>query len=808
MPAGTEGKASRHRTACHLWEALLIMKRTLGTISLIIAVGLSAPGTESTPSPLKDGYAGSASCRDCHEKFYQLWSTSRHGLAMQPYTADFAQEQLTAQEEDIAIGEYRYRAYIDSEAGYVLETGAETKNKYMIVHVLGGKNVYYFLTTLEKGRLQTLPVAYDVKKNEWFDTALSGVRHIPEQQSEEPINWKEWPYTFNTSCYGCHVSQLAINYDLRTDTYKTAWKEPGINCETCHGPGEEHNRVAGATPKGQPLPEPKIISTKTMTKEQRNHLCASCHAKATAPLTSSYPPGERFFNHFDLVTLENSDYYPDGRDLGENYTYTSWLMSPCAKSGKLDCMHCHTSSGRYRFREKARANDACLPCHEARVSDASAHTYHKPDSPGSICVSCHMPMTSFARMNRSDHSMLPPTPAATLVYKSPNACNICHMDKDAAWADAYVRKWRERDYQAPALHRAGLIDAARKRDWSRLEDMLEYITSGDHDEVFTASLIRLLLASDDERAHRVFLDALKDPSPLVRAAAAEAVALRATQESLQALVESTGDAYRLVRIRAASALAAYPGLTVMGEHGERLKKANEEYLASLSTRPDQWTSHYNLGNYHLNRSEYKAALDSYETALKFEPRAVMAMVNSSITYAKMGENNKAEQVLRNALKVSPENAAANLNMGLLKAEKNDASEAEKYLKAAFSYDPRMAQAAFNLSVLVSKDRIDEAISWCGKAVSLRPSEPRYAYTLGFFQQQKGDPEGAIRTLDALITGQPAYLDAYLLLAEIYGKEGKAEEAKKVFNKALAIEGAPEPFKNHVREKLSALKNKP
>jgi len=27
-------------------------------------------------------------------------------------------------------------------------------------------------------------------------------------------------------------------------------------------------------------------------------------------------------------------------------------------------------------------------------------------------VSCHMPMTGFARLNRSDHSMLPPTPAA------------------------------------------------------------------------------------------------------------------------------------------------------------------------------------------------------------------------------------------------------------------------------------------------------------------------------------------------------------------------------------------------------------
>ena len=47
-----------------------------------------------------------------------------------------------------------------------------------MLHALGGKNVYYFLTPLERGRLQTLPVAYDVRTKQWFDTAASGVRHF------------------------------------------------------------------------------------------------------------------------------------------------------------------------------------------------------------------------------------------------------------------------------------------------------------------------------------------------------------------------------------------------------------------------------------------------------------------------------------------------------------------------------------------------------------------------------------------------------------------------------------------------------
>jgi hypothetical protein len=269
---------------------------------------------------------------------------------------------------------------------------------------------------MERGRLQVLPLAYDVPKKEWFDTAASGVRHFPgRSETDEPVSWRDQQYTFNTACYSCHVSQLSTNYDLKTDTYHTVWAEPGINCETCHGPSEEHNRVCREAPKGTVPKDLKIIRTKPFTIEQHNSNCGTCHAKMD-PLTVGFTPGDRFFDHYNLATLEDPDFYPDGRDLGENYTYTLWRMSPCVKSGKLHCVQCHTSSGRYRFKQEEKANEACMPCHKQRVENATAHTHHKADSPGNKCISCHMPMTDFARMRRSDHSMLPPTPAATTAF--------------------------------------------------------------------------------------------------------------------------------------------------------------------------------------------------------------------------------------------------------------------------------------------------------------------------------------------------------------------------------------------------------
>ena len=116
---------------------------------------------------------------------------------MQPYTPEFAKAKLTPQEKEVVIGKLKYRA--DVNEGVVMETGSKVKKKYPIEHVLGGKNVYYFLTPMERGRLQVLPLAYDVTKKEWFDTAASGIRHFPGRgERDEPVSWTDQQYTFNT----------------------------------------------------------------------------------------------------------------------------------------------------------------------------------------------------------------------------------------------------------------------------------------------------------------------------------------------------------------------------------------------------------------------------------------------------------------------------------------------------------------------------------------------------------------------------------------------------------------------------------
>lgn len=436
----------------------------MGSLLAALAVLSGCARVEMGTSGQKDksGSAGSSQCRTCHPGFYKKWATSHHGLAMQPFTAEFAKASLRPQDSALTVGAATYQAVFEAEGGFQEEKGPKGVRRLPMVQVMGGKNTYYFLTPMERGRLQVLPLAYDVQKQQWYDMAASGVRMHAEGHSQRPLEWTDSAYTFNTACYSCHVSQLRTNYDLASDTYHSSWREPGINCETCHGDGAAHVALYenDLTAKHEDM---RILRTTRMTPAQRNEMCAPCHAKMS-PISAGYEATQRFFDHYDLVTLEDPDYYPDGRDLGENYTFTSWLMSPCIRNGKFDCIHCHTSSGRYRFATE-NPNGACQPCHQDVVAKVEAHSHHKAGTPGGNCIDCHMPKTRFANMNRSDHSMLPPTPAVTMKHQSPNACNLCHKNKPASWADAKVRQWFPEDYQKPVLARAALVDQARRGRW-------------------------------------------------------------------------------------------------------------------------------------------------------------------------------------------------------------------------------------------------------------------------------------------------------------------------------------------------------
>ncbi|MCX7819005.1 MAG: ammonia-forming cytochrome c nitrite reductase subunit c552 [Kiritimatiellae bacterium] len=782
---------------------MMVPVRCWRSAAAIGAIGAAAAGGEV---PLSAIFTGSSACRDCHPRFYELWESSHHGRAMQPVGAVLARGELTPHETPLEIPPYRYQMRLEGNRADMLEEGPEGRKTYPVLYTLGGKNVFYFLTLLDGGRLQVMPVAYDVVGRRWIDTTGSMVRHA-EGLNDEALYWKERPLTFNTSCFDCHVSQMSRGYDPATDSYRTTWNEPGINCEVCHGPGAEHvRRFREAQQRGEPPPTNLfLIRMKDLTPQQRNDACSPCHAKMR-PLTPQYIPGQRFWDHYDLVTWEHPDYYPDGRDLGENYTLGSWLMSPCARKGGMDCLHCHTSSGRYRFRGET-ANHACLPCHRERVENAAAHTHHPVGSKGNECVSCHMPMTWFAQMRRSDHSMRPPAPAATIAFGSPNACNLCHSNQTPQWADTKVREWRTRDYQAPVLALGRLVQAARSNDWSRLPAILEYLGRPDAEVMAAASLLRLLADCPDPRAAAAARQRLAiDPSPLVRAAATELLGRqRDAPPNRAALFAGCRDEARLVRIRSALALSGAVGPADPEPDRTAWSAAIAEYRASLDCRPDDWASHYNLGNLHLDQGDPRAAVAAFAAAVRIAPEQPMAWVNGAIAHARAGDLAQSEQWLRRALAIAPTNAVANFNLALAVAERGRLDEAETLLRRALASDPRMAEAAYNLGVLLGRRSPAEAIEWTARAVRFRPADPRYRWTHAFYLHRAGRIAEARAELEDLMQRRPVFPDAVILLGEIYETEGRAADARKIYELALQDPALPSDAVRTIRARLRAMR---
>jgi tetratricopeptide (TPR) repeat protein len=346
-----------------------------------------------------------------------------------------------------------------------------------------------------------------------------------------------------------------------------------------------------------------------------------------------------------------------------------------------------------------------------------------------------MPASENARTRNTDHSMLPPTPAATLAYKSPNACNLCHQDKDARWADTEVRHWHTRDYQSPLLARAALIDAARRRDWSSLPDMLDYLATPGHDPVFAASLFRLLTLCPDPRRFAAALDALSDPSPMVRTAAVDLLAQRIDAVSAPALAARSKDESRLVRIRAAAALARAPAGTLQASAVWALQPATQEFIASLRTRPDDYAQHMELGNFYADQQNLRSAIAEYDRAALLRPGFAPPLVNASVVYSRLGDLPKAEDALRRAIAAEPAQSIAHFNLGLLLAETARRAEAEAELRKALELDPGNASARYNLAVLIGPKNPGEALALSRQAAELSPDDPKYRSAVTYFQMR-------------------------------------------------------------------------
>ena len=133
----------------------MIRKNLLYICGIIFLISSVSCTQKKKTTEAEAEFAGSSSCIECHENFYKLWSPSHHGKAMEPINLKYIQEENLPESEEFLLEGKIYSVTLQDSSMFMIEKDGEAIKKYKVAWALGGKNVSYYLTMLEKGKLQT-----------------------------------------------------------------------------------------------------------------------------------------------------------------------------------------------------------------------------------------------------------------------------------------------------------------------------------------------------------------------------------------------------------------------------------------------------------------------------------------------------------------------------------------------------------------------------------------------------------------------------------------------------------------------------
>lgn len=639
-----------------------------------MAAGCGTPA--SAPPRPEAGYAGSAACVACHAAEHAAWAASLHAAALR--TADAPGLASVLPSGDLTTGAEEVLRVVRAQDGPVVEASppGDTAARAPLPYVLGRRPLEQLLAAVPVGRLQALPIAFDIARREWFDLFAGDPR--------EPGDWGHWTgrgMTANSQCLACHTTGYEKRYQPADDSYASRWAEAGVGCEACHGPRSAH--VASRRSGAADTPTPPLAG------EPLLDLCATCHA-LRRERWDGHRPGAAWVDYYEPVLLDGDEYHPDGQLQVESYEWGSFVQSAMYRAG-VTCLDCHDAHGTAL---RAAGNALCIRCHDAAL-DTPAHTRHATGTPGSACLACHMPVTVFMQRDpRRDHSFVLPDPEASRTLGVPNACAACHAAEGPAWAATHVATWFGPEGRRAGRRRlAEAVAAGRAGDATGVPVLLE--TLAQHGSViWRASAARLLAQfTTDESVRAALVAAARDEAPLVRASAAFALAeaVDAGQRDAgvhSALLTAATDPVRTVRLNAAWGLRADPTVD------PALFAEWEHSMALLAEHPE---TQHTLGVFHADRGDDARAEAAYRHALRLAPDSVPPRHNLALLLAARGDTDAAERELAHLRTHAPGFAAAACALGGLLADAGRWDEAARALQDCLRRDPTYPGALADLA---------------------------------------------------------------------------------------------------------------
>jgi predicted CXXCH cytochrome family protein len=677
----------------------------------------------SRAAPL-EGFAGSATCAECHAAETKAWSESDHAWALkEPDTrsmlGDFNDQRFTHKGVT--------SRFFMKDGKYFVETdGASGKlETFEVLYAVGHRPLQQYLVETGNGRLQVLDIAWDVNAKRWF--------HLyPDQDlpAGDGMHWTGTYKNWQARCATCHQTGFDKGYDFPSRTYKSHWTELTVGCETCHGPAKDHVEAAR---QGNPH---QSLVPKLGPGQQENEIntCGPCHARRDAFSQVQPPAGARFNDHYALSLLTPDLYFGDGQQNAEVFILGSFLQSKMKAKG-VTCSNCHEPHGNGLV---AEGNAVCTQCHNEggrsdfptlrkAEYDTPAHHHHEAGSEAAQCVTCHMPERSYMLIDpRRDHFFRKPDPLQSKAAGAPDVCTTCHTDKTAEWAAENIAQWfpnSDRSWQ----DRSALIafNAGDRQD-STLAALADFIRNRETPGIARASALRAVAASGTISADDAAL-LLKDDDALVRAATVGAIRHIPAGERVSLLTPLLSDPLRSVRQTAAIEIAGAGVAALPPADDTKFRAALQEYLDSRLANADTPEGHMAIGGMALSRRKWDDAEAAFRTAAEMDPQLSQAwLVLAQIREAR-GDAAGTEAALTAAVSAAPENIELLLARAGFEARRQRTDDALAWYKRALARDENRADTWFGMSIAaLYGQRPELALDYARRSETLDPRNPEAA----------------------------------------------------------------------------------
>ena len=716
------------------------------------------------PGPYAHAYTGSDSCKSCHAEEHSKWQGSHHDLAMQLP----APETVLGNFDDASFtrGGVTTRFYREGEDYKVRTDGEDGKlADFTVKYVFGVYPLQQYLLPLSRGRLQALSIAWDARPAEeggqrWY--------HLYQDEvisSDDPLHWTGPYQNWNTRCAECHSTDLVKNYNAADRSFATTYEEINVGCEACHGPGENHIKLAtdeqlqGSVNGGFPtalsqrgqwaFPEGKSIARRSEPLDSRAQIdsCGRCHSRRGT--LGEYHYGADLLATHRLALPTPPLYHYDGQVLDEDYVYGSFVQSKMHLEGVV-CSNCHEP---HSLDLRATGNGVCAQCHKPEQYDTPEHHHHARNSSGALCANCHMPETTYMVVDpRRDHSMRIPRPDLSMVIGTPNSCNSCHQDKDPQWAVDSLRGWGVH-FRDTGNHFARAFQRFELGDRAVVPALAALANDPTAAPIWRASAMEAVAQAGGREAIQTVTAVLYDDDPLLRVSAVrslEFLPLQQRYQLLQALIE---DEVAAVRMEVAMSLAGVPLDQVSPEQAKQLEELFTWYLDIQRLHADMPETQLQLGVFYVERGDLPSAERAYREAISLNPQLVPAYLNLADQLRSQNRDGEARELMLQVLEFAPDNGATLHSLGLLETRSGTPEKALEYL---------------------------------GRAAELETVGSRHRFVYAIALHDLGQPQKAIAQLQSLLRQLPRSEDVLLALANYSAELGQRDKARAYAKKLTEI----------------------